>query len=170
MKDTSDVSAVSLVGEVGEEMYKTTLAAIAEASASGSDKLTIFLNTEGGSVYQGLAIYDLIKGAPLLTEIVGAGPVMSAGVLILQAATRRLALPSCQIMVHYGEETNTSAEEVRHNGELTKLMKTILADRAKVKRRTLNSWFVRDFYFTAEQALHAGLIDAITSRPFNEKQ
>lgn len=146
-----------LSGEVNIQMYKV----VAQALTRLSDEFTIVLNTEGGDVYQALAIYDLLKFSEAKIKIVCVGPVMSAGVIILQAASERVAMPNAQIMVHYGEDSNDSSSTARHNADLLKLMKKIIGDRALVKRRTINQWFVKDTYFNSLQALKAGLVDRV---------
>lgn len=145
-----------LEGDVGVHMYKRVTRLM---PLLGIDPFVV-LNTEGGDFYQGLAIYDFLKNYANLT-IVCTGPVMSAGTIILQAATHRLATPCAQIMVHYGEDSNSNAEQAKHNAEMLKLMKELLSARLKVTKRTLNNWFTKDTYFTAQRAMEVGLIDKV---------
>ena len=155
-------STLYLTGEVNEEMYIKTATAL--VLMTQSPELFIMLNTEGGDFYQALAIYDLLKMESRrgkIIKIICNGPVMSAGVIILQAATERVALKNSQLLVHYGEEGNDSATVAKHNTKMFKLMKRIVGERVTVTPRTLSKWFNQESYFTAQEAKHNGLIDRI---------
>jgi ATP-dependent protease ClpP protease subunit len=155
-------STIYLTGEVNDEMYTKVVTAL--ALMSDSNEIIIMLNTEGGDFYQSLAIYDLLKMESLRgkkIKVICTGPVMSAGVIILQAATERIALKNAQLLVHYGEDGNDSATTARHNDKMFKLMKRIVGERATVTPRTLGKWFNQESYFTAIEAKKSGLIDRI---------
>lgn len=152
-------STIHVVGEITEQTYKTVLYGI--SSMDYTKEITICLNTEGGDFYQALAIYDVLKFSDVNVKVVVCGPCMSAGVIILQAANDRVAMPNAQIMVHYGEDSNDSATTAKHNQEMLALMKNIIGQKTKVTKRTLNNWFAKDTYFNAHDALKAGLIDRI---------
>lgn len=152
---------IHLTGEVDHNMYNTVLKGI--SLMPEVEELTFVLNTLGGSFYDALGIYDLIRFCGVKTKIVVAGPCMSSGAVILQAATERVAMPNSQIMIHYGEDSNDSPSTAKHNNDMLKLMKDIFAERTKVTKRTLNNWVAKDTYFSAEEALKAGLIDRIAS-------
>lgn len=157
-----DNSTVYLTGEVDSTMYK--LVAYSMVLLSDKEDITIVLNTEGGDYYQALAIYDLLKFHTVHRnlKILCVGPVMSAGIIILMAAKERIALPNTQLMIHYGEDSNDTAQSVKHNLDLLKKFKTILATRVNVGKRKIDGWFKHDTYYFAEDALKVGLIDRIT--------
>lgn len=148
---------IELIGDVDEDMLIKTWRGICDAK--GSD-ITAILSTYGGEVYYGLAVYDLLTRYKNV-DIVCVGPVMSAGTIILQAGRMRLATPNAQFMLHYGEESNMSPSQAKHNTELFRLMKNMIAERAHVKPRTVTSWFKNDTYFSTKRALEVGLIDGI---------
>jgi len=150
---------VNLVGEVDLAMYNRVL--LATGLLGDSEKVTFVLNTTGGVLNQAFGIYDLIKTAFVSTKIICSSEVMSAGTIILSAGDERVAYPSTQFLIHYGEETNSSGTEARHNANLLKRMKDIIAQHTVVKRRTLNSWFNKETHFDAKHALEIGLIQRV---------
>lgn len=159
-----DSSTIFLVGDVDSKMYSYLVAGLNKLEQSA--KLTVVLNTYGGEVYQALAIYDSLRYCVSIgcdVKIVCCGPVMSAGTLILQAATERVAMENSYLMVHYGEDSANSSSDAVHNKELLRLFQKILAERAKVKKRTVNSWFKTDTYFSASRALEVGLVDRLVT-------
>lgn len=151
---------VSLHGPVDDNMYAKVLHAIHLIPEPKS--MTFILNTEGGYVSHGFAIYDLISSSAVNAKIICAGEVMSAGILILMAGDERVTYPNTQFMIHFGLETNQSTDEVLHNSRLTKRMKDILYTNCDVTKKTINGWFTKETYFDAERAVSAGLIDRIT--------
>lgn len=152
-------STVYLIGDVDEHMYDKLTKAL--VLFRGRESIAIVLNTEGGDFYQALAMYDMLKGSGKNIRIYCSGPVMSAGVIILQAATERIAYENSQILVHYGEEIADSGTVAKHNQKMFKLMKDIIGARTSVGRRTLSRWFSQETYLSADEALKAGLIDSI---------
>jgi ATP-dependent protease ClpP protease subunit len=74
----------------------------------------------------------------------------------------RSATPDCTIMLHFGEETNSSGSEAAHNAKLTKRMKEYLRKTTGRSAKTINKWLAADTYFTAPAARDAKLIDEVT--------
>ncbi len=156
-----DLATVDLTGEVDVDMYRKVLISI--SILKDADYITFVLNTVGGSFYQGLAIHDLIKYAVPNSKIVCVGEVMSAGITILMAGAERVAYPNTQFLVHFGEETNNSPQEASHNSKMTTVVKRLIGERVNVTKRTINTWFKKETYFDAKQALDAGLIDRMVT-------
>lgn len=153
-----------LTGEVCEAMSMTVskfITLMARAQETKGYSPTIVLNTPGGDFYQALGIYDTIRYSEMEVKIVCSSCVMSAGMIILQAAHTRVSYENTQFMIHYGEDGNVSPDSAKHNAKMFELMKTIIGHRVNVKPRTLNSWFKSDTYFTAREAISKGLIDRI---------
>ena len=148
---------IHLYGEVNDNMYRMAVDGLSRCDKN--HPIRVQLCTEGGDFYIGLAIYDLLK--PYSPTIKCVGCVMSAGTIILQAAGKAVSAPSCQFMIHYGEDSNSSAGEAAHNRRMLKLMVDMMMDKVKVTRRTVKSWFNKETYFGAKKALEVGLIDEI---------
>lgn len=64
--------------------------------------ITVIMNNPGGDWYHGMAIYDAIKCSPCEITVRVYGYAMSMGSVILQAASRRVMMPSSRFMIHYG--------------------------------------------------------------------
>ena len=152
-----------LTGEVCEAMTMAVEKAITRMHLAKNKEYppTIVLNTIGGDFYQALGIYDSIKYSELDIKIVCNSCVMSAGMIILQAGTERVSHEHTQFMIHYGEDSNVSSDSAKHNAKMFELMKDIIGERVKVKRRTLNAWFKSDTFFSAREAKSKGLIDRL---------
>jgi ATP-dependent Clp protease protease subunit len=130
--------------------------------------IKLYINSPGGVVYSGLAIYDTIQmiKPDVATFCMGMGASMAAVLLAGGAKGKRYALPNARIMIHQGSagfRGNVPDIEVaaRETLNLTTKLTQILADHAgqpfdKVKRDT-----ERDYYMTAAEAKDYGLIDEV---------
>lgn len=162
-RSVDKTEVINLVGDVDIDMFKSLIAQLGQASFE-TDRFVIRINTEGGDVYQALAIYDtinLISNAGIKVDIHATGAVMSAGMIILQAGTKRLATKNATFMIHYGEEMNNTSESAKHNRNIFKLLKKIMFKHCTVGARTTNTWFKTDTYFNTTEAINYGLIDGI---------
>lgn len=144
-----------LVGSVNNEMLKLLV-----RSTEFKPK-RIILHTEGGDIYTALSIYDWIRSELPETEIIAIGGVLSAGMIILQAGRVRYAYENCQFLIHYGEDSNSSLTTVKHNAKLQRLHSDILRSRNNISTKKMHSWFERETYLDANEALENGLIDYI---------
>jgi ATP-dependent Clp protease protease subunit len=130
--------------------------------------IKLYINSPGGIVYSGLAIYDTMQmiKPDVATFCMGFGASMAAVLLAGGAHGKRYALPNARIMIHQGSggfRGNVPDIEVaaRETLSLTTKLTQILADHAgqpfdKVKRDT-----ERDYYMTAAEARDYGLIDEV---------
>jgi ATP-dependent Clp protease protease subunit len=130
--------------------------------------IKLYINSPGGVVYSGLAIYDTMQmiKPDVATFCMGMGASMAAVLLAGGAKGKRYALPNARVMIHQGSagfRGNVPDIEVaaRETLNLTTKLTQILADHAgqpfdKVKRDT-----ERDYYMTAAEAKDYGLIDEV---------
>jgi len=153
-------ATIRLVGDINEKSFNTVVDGI--GAIKECEVLTILLGTYGGEFYWGLAIYDYLKYCGLNLKIFCVGPVMSAGIIILQAGHDRVATPNSQFMIHYGQDSNESESDALQNAKMLKLMKDIIGGRAKVKKRTLNKWFNMNSWMDSKLAIKNGIIDRMT--------
>lgn len=154
---------IPLMGEVGEDMYAQVERCLMALSIQEPpvEKLTFVLNTYGGDLYQAFAIYDLIKMQPLKTEVLCNGPVMSAGTIIMQAADERIMTPRSYLMYHFGRQVAETQQCVAHFQEITNDVKKLYKKASKVSPKVINTWFEKETYYNAQEALKYGLIDRI---------
>lgn len=162
---------VNLYGQIGAEQLSHVDNMISYMIAKNKRKpIDIQMNTPGGSVVDGLAIYDALvrkraEGTPINITVQGAS--MSMGVIILQAATQRFATPNSQFLLHevsYGSRGHMSQQE--DELEVAKKMQDTLDDiivqrsgmgLAELKKLTRR----KDYTISAQEALDHNLIDSI---------
>jgi len=136
--------------------------------------ITLYINTIGGSVTAGLAIYDTMQFIKPDVSTWCIGQAFSMGALLLAAGTpgKRFALPHSTILIHqpvggvYGPATDVSIharEILRIKREINK----ILAKHTGQPLEKIEADVERDFYMTAEQAKEYGIIDHVVSSRFD---
>lgn len=136
------------------------------------EPVTIDINSPGGSITDGLALYDQIarmrrKGHHVTTRAVGGA--FSMGTVILQAGDHRIMDKRAKLLIHEGSSfrqgSMTVAEEEDSRAFRNKLLDdilTILADRSTLtKRQIANRWKRKDWYLDADEALKLGFVDAV---------
>ncbi len=172
-----------LAGPIGPELLLRTTAAVDQLKLSDTDCLTVLLSTEGGSIYDGLGIYDLLKWVQsekkCKVKIIGIGYVMSMGAVILQAASQGLReiLPHTTVMVHLGHETTPAEIHPKERERLVsefdrvgKIAFTIIADAMGMSYHKWKKSHEYDTYFDAESAVRLGLADRILKETNSGKQ
>jgi ATP-dependent Clp protease, protease subunit len=130
--------------------------------------ISLYINSPGGSVYAGLAIYDTMQFIRPDVQTICFGVAMSMGSLLLAggAAGKRMALPNSRILIHQpsGGFQGQSADVEIHAREILQLRKRIDEIYAAATGRSsgqVHADMERDRYFTAEQACRYGLIDRV---------
>lgn len=144
--------------------------------ASSKDPITIILNTGGGDVGHGMAIYDRISNSKCHITIKVYGHAESMGSVILQAADERILAPHAKIMFHFGEGSTTcgNPEEILSHAafelDYGRKVDQILYERIRAKHDLENRVFTknkfkemnfRGKYMTAQEAIELGLADRI---------
>ena len=130
--------------------------------------ITMYLNTPGGSVYDGLAIYDTMQYIPNEVQTVCTGLAASMGSVLLCAGEKgkRFALPHSRIMIHqplggaHGQASDieiTAKEILKLKGELYQ----IIADHSGKTLKQIEKDADRDHWLTAKEAVEYGMIDNI---------
>jgi ATP-dependent Clp protease, protease subunit len=130
--------------------------------------ISIYINTPGGSVYSGLAIYDTMKFVKPDIHTMCVGVAMSMGSLLLAGGTKgkRAALPNSRILIHQpsaGFEGQSTDIEI-HAREILNVrerLDQIYAENTGLSKEQVREDMERDRFFTAEQALEYGLIDRV---------
>ncbi len=130
--------------------------------------ISIYINSPGGSIYSGLAIYDTMRFVKPDVATMCVGVAMSMGSLLLAAGTpgKRAVLPNSRILIHQpsaGFEGQSTDIEI-HAREILKMRKeidAIYAEATGKPEEQVRADMERDRFFTAEQALEYGLVDKI---------
>ena len=158
-----------LEGAVTSEMA-TTLARQLHILDLLGGEITIYLSSPGGDLAAGFAMYDLIKACKSSVTMIGYGEIMSAGVLILQAADKRLLMPNCSVMVHigYGQTGMDLPENVVRQAESikdsTQRAYKLLAERIGISVKDMHDLYKFDTFVAARKAVQLGLADAVFKR------
>ena len=130
--------------------------------------ISLYVNSPGGSVYAGLAIYDTMQFVKPDVQTICFGVAMSMGSLLLAGGTagKRLALPNSRILIHQptGGFEGQSADIEIHAREILELRRhvdEIYARHTGQPLQRVHDDMDRDRYFTAEEACDYGLIDRV---------
>ena len=130
-----------------------------------------YINSPGGSVYAGLAIYDTIQHmkAPVSTVAVGIAASMGAILVAAGAESKRSALPNARIMIHQpsgGSHGTASDIEIQAKEILStkERLTQILAQHTGQKSERIDEDIDRDRFMSAEEAVDYGLIDQILEK------
>jgi len=137
-------------------------------SQSRKKAINLRINTPGGGVTDGLAIYDLLVACPAPIHAVTSGMCMSMGVIILQAATKRESTPNTTFMLHelgsmqFGGSLTQSSNVQKESERLQQVLDNILMSRAGLNKKGIAHFMqMQERYFGAGDALRHGLIDRI---------
>jgi ATP-dependent Clp protease protease subunit len=154
---------------VDDQIANLIVAQLLHLESEDPDKdISVYINSPGGSVYAGLAIYDTMQFIKPDVQTICYGIAMSAGSLILTggAAGKRMALPNSRILIHQpsgGFEGQSSDIEI-HAKEILALRERL--DQIYVKHtgqsaEQIHTDMERDKFFQPQQAVEYGLIDRV---------
>ncbi|GAB4480987.1 MAG: ATP-dependent Clp endopeptidase proteolytic subunit ClpP [Burkholderiaceae bacterium] len=160
---------VFLVGPVNEQTANLVVAQMLFLESENPDKdIALYINSPGGSVYAGMAIYDTMQfiKPDVSTICVGMAASMGAFLLAAGAKGKRFALPNSRIMIHQpsgGSQGQASDIEIqaREILYLRDRINKILADRTGQTVEKIRADSDRDNFMSAEDAVSYGLIDKI---------
>jgi ATP-dependent Clp protease protease subunit len=134
----------------------------------GKKDINLYINSPGGSVTAGLAIYDTMQflTCDVNTYCIGMAASMGAVLLAAGAKGKRYALPNSDIMIHQvsGGAQGTASDVERTVEFMYKLKKRLiklLADHTGKSEETVKIDSDRDYYMTAEEAKEYGLVDEV---------
>jgi ATP-dependent Clp protease protease subunit len=130
--------------------------------------ISIYINSPGGEVYAGLAIYDTIRmiRPEVRTYCVGMAASMAAVLLAAGSPGKRFALPNSRIMIHQGSagfRGNVPDIEIaaRETLQLTTTLTEILAEHSGQSFEKVKNDTQRDYYLTGSEAKDYGLVDEV---------
>ena len=160
-----------LGSEVRDDNANAICAQLMLLAAEDPDKdIYLYINSPGGSITAGMAIYDTIQYIKPDVATVAVGLAASMGQFLLSSGTpgKRYATPHARIMMHQPSSgIGGTATDVRIHAELIMHMKRVLAElTAEQTGRTLEEIITdgdRDRWFTAKEALEYGFIDQVVT-------
>jgi ATP-dependent Clp protease protease subunit len=133
--------------------------------------ISLYINSPGGSVTAGLAIYDTMRLIPNDVSTLAMGLAGSMGQFLLSAGTpgKRFSLPHAQVLMHQGSAGfgGTAADVEIYAGQLERIGRTLTrltAEHTGQTMETIENDSLRDRWFDAEEARAYGLIDHVVQR------
>ena len=159
---TSPVDAASMNSVMKQLMYLN--------KSSPDEEITLYINSPGGEVTSGLAVYDYIRMMKAPVRTVCTGLAASMGAILFLAGDKREMLPHTQIMIHdpsFGNASISGAKPAQIAEQLTSLKKTqktlcdIIAEVTGKSLKAVQSKTRKDSFFGAEEALDYGLATKI---------
>ncbi len=160
---------IFLSGEIDDLTANLVVAQMIFLEAEDPDKdIFMYINSPGGSVSAGMAIYDTMQyiKCDVSTICVGLAASMGAFLLASGAKGKRKALPNSEIMIHQplggarGQATDIEIQ-AKQILKIKEKLANILADRTGKPLETLKADMERDFYMAADEAKEYGLIDEV---------
>jgi ATP-dependent Clp protease, protease subunit len=154
---------------VVDEIANLIVAQLIHLESDDPDKdISLYINSPGGSVYAGLAIYDTMQFIKPDVSTICVGSAMSMGALLLAggAKGKRFALPNARILIHQvagGYEGQASDVEIhaREVLNLRKRLDEIIADHTGQEIDKVRADTERDYFMSAAEAKDYGIIDAV---------
>ncbi len=155
--------------EIDQPTANSVIAQLLFLEAKTPDKeVQIFINSLGGSVSDGLAIYDTMQYVrnPITTISVGISASIAAIILTAGTKGRRFALPNSRVLLHQpsGGVRGVASDIEIHADEIIKIrerLHKILAEHTNQPLKKIKADTDRDFWMTAQEALAYGLIDEV---------
>jgi ATP-dependent Clp protease, protease subunit len=154
---------------VDDQIANLTVAQLIHLESEDPDKdISIYINSPGGVVYAGLAIYDTMQYIKPDVQTICVGMAMSMGAVILAggAQGKRMALPNAKILIHqgsagfHGQPTDIEIQ-AREVISLKRRLEEILAHHTGQPLEKITKDVDRDFYMTAHEAQEYGIIDTV---------
>lgn len=162
---------VYLTGEVTDEMAASVVAQLLYLASRGNEDIQLYINSPGGSVSAGMAIYDTMQHITPDVVTICMGRAASMGAVILSGGARgkRYVLPHAEVMLHQpsgGMEGQATELEIaaEHIRETKKYLNELLAENCGKQYRQLVKDTDRDHWMRAAEAVEYGVADRILGR------
>ena len=159
---------ILLSGEINDQLANTVIAELLYLDSLGHEDISLYINSPGGSITSGMAIYDTMNfiKSDVSTICIGMAASMGAFLLAVGANGKRFALPNSEVMIHQplggaqgqATEIKIAAERILKSREK---LNTILADRCHKDIKVIENDTERDNFMDAKEALDYGIIDKI---------
>ena len=157
-----------LFGEINQEAAADIIPRLLVMNSLGEEPIKLFINSPGGDISAGMAIYDTIRfiQAPVFTICIGQAASMAAWLLASGAPGNRVASENAQIMIHQsrtvmgGSFTDLKINMERFNKTQQRMIR-ILSHHTGMKETKIEKAIDRDYWMAAEEAMEFGIIDRV---------
>jgi ATP-dependent Clp protease protease subunit len=168
---------IFLSSEINDDVANSVIAQMLYLEAENSDKgIYLYINSPGGSITSGLAIYDTMQyiSSGISTICVGQAASMAAVLLAAGTAGKRFSLPNSRIILHqpYGGFKGQASDIAIQAKEILRLRENIsqiLNKHTKQPIEKIQTDIERDFIMTPDQAKGYGIVDAIITKRSQSK-
>lgn len=158
--------------EVNEATANVIVAQLLHLANEDPDKdIQLYINSPGGVVYDGLAIYDTMQYIKPDVQTIGLGLQASMGAFLLSSGAKgkRFVLPNARVMIHQpssGTQGKVTDQEIslREAMELKERLAKIIAGNTGQKLDKVKADMERDYWMSADEALEYGVVDEVIGR------
>ena len=163
---------VFISGEIDDASANTVVAQLIYLEAKNPEKdICVYINSPGGSVTAGMAIYDTMKYVKCDVSTICVGLAASMGAFLLAAGTKgkRFCLPNSEVMIHQplgGARGQASDIEItaKHIMRTKKKMIEMLSENTSQPIKKVEKDVDRDYYMSADEAVEYGIVDKVITR------
>lgn len=163
-----DNRIIFISGVIDDDISNIVIAELLYLDSVSNDDIYLYINSVGGSVSSGLAIYDTMNLVRSDICTLGIGTAASMGAFLLSSGTvgKRYSLPNTNIMIHqvlssFEGCTNNIKDSADRMIELQKKLNKILSKNTKKSIKKIENDIKKDFYMSAVEACEYGLIDKV---------
>lgn len=175
LPDHSDIWTANLesrivhcFGDIEENMAESIVAQLLYLASKSDDEIQIYINSYGGDVTAGMAIYDTMQHIKCDVKTVCVGKAMSMGAVLLSGGTKgkRCVLPNSTVMIHQAlggakgpsVDVDIEAEELRRTKEN---LNKILSNNCSKSLNQISNDADRNFYLHGQEAVDYGIADKV---------
>jgi ATP-dependent Clp protease protease subunit len=154
---------------IDDQIANLVVAQLLHLESEEPDKdISLYINSPGGSVYAGLAIYDTMQFIKPDVQTICVGIAMSMGALLLAGGTKgkRMSLPNAKILIHQvssgfqGQATDIEIQ-AREVISIKRRLEEVIAEHTGQELEKVSHDMERDYFMTAEEAKDYGIIDTV---------
>ena len=161
-------------GEINNELANSVVAQLLFLDSLNNEDISVYINSPGGSVTDGMAIYDTMNFINSDVSTIGMGMCASMGAFILSSGKKgkRYVLPNCEVMIHQplggaqgqATEIKIAAEHIlKTKDKLNKILSYNTSKDLNIIEKDTD----RDNFMTSDEALNYGIIDEIITNKKN---
>lgn len=162
---------IILNGEINDNNANVVVAELLYLDSINNDDISLYINSPGGSITAGMAIYDTMNfiKSDVSTICVGMAASMAAFLLAVGKAGKRFILPNAEVMIHQplggvqgqATEIKIAAERIL---KLRKKLNSILSEKTGKDLEVIEKDTERDFFMDSHESLNYGIIDKILEK------
>jgi len=159
---------ILLYGEIDNQLSNCIVAQLLYLDSLNHDDINLYINSNGGSITAGMAIYDTMNYVKSNVSTICIGLAASMGAFLLSSGekNKRFALPNAEILIHQplGDASGQATEikiAAEHILKIKNKLNKILATNTNQKINKIEKDTERDFFMSTDEALEYGIIDKI---------